>query len=64
MITAPLAAAYAPGPTYGWRGFALLQIPGRSGTHWIVAFLTHWSILFEAAIWIAAFTMWRHRRPQ
>ncbi len=33
--------------------FALFTVPA-SHDSWILSFLTHWSILFEVAIWIAA----------
>lgn len=64
LLLDPMAGDIMWAWPFSTEGFALLQIPGRPGTHWIVAFLTHWSILFEAAIWVAAFAKWRHRRPQ
>lgn len=43
--------------------YRLIEVPGRAGVHFLVAFLTHWTIVFEIAIWIAALGFaWRQRQ--
>lgn len=47
---------------FSTEGYALLTIPGRPNTHFIIAYLTHWSIVFEVMIWGAAIILWLQRR--
>ncbi len=42
--------------------FRLIEVPGREGVPWLVAFLTHWTMVFELLIWAAAiWFLWRAR---
>ncbi|MBF9042114.1 metal-dependent hydrolase [Rhodobacterales bacterium HKCCE4037] len=43
--------------------FRIIEVPPRDGIHWLVAFLTHWTILLELVIWgVALALFWRQRR--
>ncbi len=43
--------------------YRLINVPGREGVPWLIAFLTHWTIIFEVLIWIAALSLlWRQRQ--
>lgn len=43
--------------------YRLIDVPGRDGVHFLVAFLTHWTIVFEILIWITALgLLWRQRQ--
>lgn len=47
---------------YSTQLYSLFTVPGREGVHFIVAFLTHWTILFEGLVWTAAAVLWMRRR--
>ncbi len=40
----------------------LFPVAPRHGVHFLVAFLTHWTMIFEALIWLAAIWFWRKAR--
>lgn len=41
---------------------SFITVPGREGVPWVLAFLTHWSVVFEVMIWITAAAFWIKRR--
>ncbi|ABD55234.1 metal-dependent hydrolase [Jannaschia sp. CCS1] len=41
---------------------SVIIVPGREGVPWVLAFLTHWSIVFELMIWAVAAAFWIRRR--
>jgi len=43
--------------------YALVEVPARR-SHWLLSFLTHWTMLAELAVWGAAIGLWlQDRRP-
>jgi inner membrane protein len=47
---------------YSNQLISVFTVPPRDGVPWIVAFLTHWTIVFEALIWATALFLWIRRR--
>ena len=43
------------------EGFSLLSVPGRPGTHFLIAYLTHWSMALELSVWAIAIVLWQRR---
>lgn len=44
---------------FGTDLYHAITVPPRAGVHWLVAFLIHWTMVFELAIWLTALTLWR-----
>lgn len=43
--------------------FSLVTVPATQ-SHWILSYLTHWTVLFEIAIWVVAFCLWINRKSR
>jgi len=41
--------------------YALVEVPATR-SHWVLSFLTHWTILAELAVWAAAASLWTRPR--
>jgi hypothetical protein len=41
--------------------YALVEVP-PTRSHWVLSFLTHWTMLAELSVWGAALLLWRGTR--